>query len=180
MSHCKRQQLRCVVKLIIKTETRRSINYLRLILFDFISKMHGALVTLLVRFFIFISFFLLFFKFFNARILIWNKKLKPFNRVLLSCRTRGVRQKGSAHAKFCRTYSCDKLIPCRRTKTIRLIIGKHLKHAVSRDGCSASNIKYTDTLLKNGTSFGPTLFNWNRQNMKSESNDRPWTWLTPP
>ena len=60
--------------------------------------------------------------------------------------------------KFCPTYSCDRLIPCRRTKTIRLIMGKHLKHAVSRDGCSASNIKYTDTLLKNGTSFGPTLF----------------------
>jgi len=44
---------------------------------------------------------------------------------------------------------------------MRLIIGKHLKHAVSRDGCSASNTKYTDTLLKNGTNFGPTLFIWN-------------------
>lgn len=42
-------------------------------------------------------------------------------------------------------------------KTIRLIIGKHLKHAASRDGCSASNTKYTDTLLKNGTNFGPIL-----------------------
>lgn len=56
-----------------------------------------------------------------------------------------------------KAYSLDKLIPCNRMKTIRLIIGKHLKHAVSRDGCSASNTKYTDTLLKNGTNFGPIL-----------------------
>lgn len=56
------------------------------------------------------------------------------------------------------TYSFDKLIPCNKTKIMRLIIGKHLKHAVSREGCSASNTKYTDTLLKNGTNFGPTLF----------------------
>lgn len=71
--------------------------------------------------------------------------------------------------KFCPTYSCDRLIPCRRTKTIRLTMGKHLKHAVSRDGCSASNIKYTDTLLKNGTSFGPTLFSCNKENHRLES-----------
>lgn len=56
------------------------------------------------------------------------------------------------------TYSLDKLIPCNKMKTIRLIIGKHLKHAVNKDGCSASITKYTDTLLKNGTNFGPTLF----------------------
>lgn len=58
---------------------------------------------------------------------------------------------------FFSTYSLDKLIPCNKMKIIRLIIGKHLKHAVSRDGCSASNTKYTDTLLKNGTNFGPIL-----------------------
>lgn len=56
-----------------------------------------------------------------------------------------------------KAYSFDKLIPCNRTKIMRLIIGKHLRLAVSRDGCSASNTKYTDTLLKNGTNFGPTL-----------------------
>jgi len=57
------------------------------------------------------------------------------------------------------TYSLDKLIPCsKRMKIIRHIIGKHLKHAVSKDGCSASNTKYTDTLLKNGINFGPIFF----------------------
>lgn len=61
------------------------------------------------------------------------------------------------------TYSLDKLIPCNKMKTMRLIIGKHLKHAVNRDGCSASITKYTDTLLKNGTNFGPTLLIWKMQ-----------------
>lgn len=60
--------------------------------------------------------------------------------------------------KLYQTYSLDKLIPCNKTKTIRLIIGKHLKHAVNKDGCSANSTKYTDTLLKNGTNFGPTFF----------------------
>lgn len=39
------------------------------------------------------------------------------------------------------TYSLDKPIPCNSTKIIRQIIGKHLKHAASKDGCSASNTK---------------------------------------
>lgn len=57
-----------------------------------------------------------------------------------------------------KAYSLDKLIPCNKIKIMRLIIGKHLKHAVSRNVCSTCNTKYTATLLKNGTNFGPTLF----------------------
>lgn len=53
-----------------------------------------------------------------------------------------------------------KLKPCASKKTHRQKMGKHLMRALNHDGLEVGShrTKYTQVALKNGTSFGPSLF----------------------
>ena len=55
-------------------------------------------------------------------------------------------------------------MPCSRTKNINEMTGRHLITQYSGDSMrdpSANSTKYMVSVLKNGTSFGPTLFSCN-------------------
>ena len=55
-----------------------------------------------------------------------------------------------------------KLKPCASRKTHRQKMGRHLIRALNQDGLEVGShrTKYTHVALKNGTSFGPSLFTW--------------------